>query len=579
MSKPTIQLWINGQRTASRSSRFADVTNPATGVAIRQVPLASSVDVENAVAAAKAAFPGWRDTTPLRRSRILNKFRELLETHRAELAQLASEEHGKTLEDASGSVQRGIEVVEFAVGAPHLLKGEHAENVGRGVDCHSMLQPIGVCAGITPFNFPAMVPMWMFPISIACGNTFILKPSEKVPSCSLRMAELFKEAGLPDGVFNVVPGDKEAVDALLSHPDVRSISFVGSTPIAKYIYETAAHNGKRVQALGGAKNHAVVLHDAELDFTADAIMGAAYGSAGERCMAISTVVAVGDVADALVAKLKARAEKLVVGPGDKKGVDMGPVISAQHRDKIVGYIASGVQQGANLVTDGRGIKVAGHEKGFFVGPTLFAQCHHRHDNLQGRDFRPGADRAARCNFRRGDQHDQQQSLRQRHRDLHRFGRGGAALPERDRGRHGWHQCAYSGTDGVLLLRWLEVLAVRRPAHARHGRRIFLHPHQGSDHKMAGIVGQERIHAGDADAWVKFRTGITRRTDMSINVGFIGPGIMGGPMALNLIKGGNKLWVYARRPEAMKTLVAAGATACASAAEVGSACRCDISYRV
>jgi len=371
MSKLTLKLWINGRHTVSLGNRSAEVNNPAIGTTIRQVPLASREDVESAIAAAKAAFPAWRDTTPLRRSRILNKFRELLEAHRAELAQLASEEHGKTLEDAAGSVQRGIEVVEFAVGAPHLLKGEHAENVGRGVDCHSMLQPIGVCAGITPFNFPAMVPMWMFPIAIACGNTFVLKPSEKVPSCSLRMAELFKEAGLPDGVLNVVPGDKEAVDTLLTHPDVRSISFVGSTPIAKYIYETAAHHGKRVQALGGAKNHAIVLPDASLDFTADAIMGAAYGSAGERCMAISTVVAVGDVADVLVEKLKSKAEKLVVGPGDKKGVDMGPVISAQHRDKIVGYIASGVEQGAKLITDGRGIKVPGHENGFFVGPTLF----------------------------------------------------------------------------------------------------------------------------------------------------------------------------------------------------------------
>ncbi|WP_413437748.1 CoA-acylating methylmalonate-semialdehyde dehydrogenase [Sulfuriferula sp. GW1] len=371
MPNSILPLWINGQRTESRSSRRAGVTNPATGAVIRQVPLASRDDVTNAIEAAKAAFPAWRETTPLRRSRILNKFRELLETHRAELAQLASEEHGKTLEDATGSVQRGIEVVEFAVGAPHLLKGEHAENVGRGVDCHSMLQPIGVCAGITPFNFPAMVPMWMFPLAIACGNTFVLKPSEKVPSCSLRMAELFKEAGLPDGVFNVVPGDKEAVDTLLSHPDVRAISFVGSTPVAKYIYETAAHHGKRVQALGGAKNHAVVLPDAALDFTADAIMGAAYGSAGERCMAISTVVAVGNIADALVARLKEKAEKLVVGPGDRKGVDMGPVISAQHRDKIVGLIDSGVAQGATLVTDGRGIHVPGFENGYFVGPTLF----------------------------------------------------------------------------------------------------------------------------------------------------------------------------------------------------------------
>jgi malonate-semialdehyde dehydrogenase (acetylating)/methylmalonate-semialdehyde dehydrogenase len=371
MSKPVMPLWINGQHTKSKTTRFAEVMNPASGEAIRQVPLASTADVESAIAAAKAAFPGWRDTTPLRRSRILSKFKELLEAHKGELAQLASEEHGKTLEDAAGSVQRGIEVVEFAIGAPHLLKGEHAENVGRGVDCHSMLQPVGVCAGITPFNFPAMVPMWMFPISLACGNTFVLKPSEKVPSCSLRMAELLQEAGLPDGVFNVVPGDKEAVDSLLTHPDVRAISFVGSTPIAKYIYETAARHGKRVQALGGAKNHAIVLPDAELDFTADAIMGAAYGSAGERCMAISTVVAVGEVADVIVAKLKQRAEKLVVGPGNQKGVDMGPVISAQHRDKIVGYIDSGVAQGAKLVTDGRGIKVSGHEKGYYVGPTLF----------------------------------------------------------------------------------------------------------------------------------------------------------------------------------------------------------------
>ena len=367
----TLSLWINGKHTASLGSRTAEVTNPATGCVIRHVPLATSEDVNAAVAAARAAYPAWRDTTALRRSRILNRFRELLEMHRAELARLASEEHGKTLEDAAGSVQRGIEVVEFAVGAPHLLKGEHAENVGRGVDCHSVLQPVGVCAGITPFNFPAMVPMWMFPIAIACGNTFVLKPSEKVPSCSLRMAELFKEAGLPDGVFNVVPGDKEAVDALLIHPDVRAISFVGSTPVAKYIYETAAHHGKRVQALGGAKNHAVVLPDASLDFTADAIMGAAYGSAGERCMAISTVVAVGDIADELVAKLKDKAEKLVTGPGDKKGTDMGPVISKQHKDRIVGYIDSGVAQGAKLVTDGRGIKVPGFENGYFVGPTLF----------------------------------------------------------------------------------------------------------------------------------------------------------------------------------------------------------------
>jgi len=371
MSAEALHLWINGRRVQAQSKRTADVPNPATGEVIRQVPLASKADVDAAVAAARAAFPAWRETTPLRRARILTRFRELMEVHRDELARLACEEHGKTLADAAGSVQRGIEVIEFASGAPHLLKGEKAEDVGRGVDCHSLLQPVGVCAGITPFNFPVMVPLWMFPVAIACGNTFVLKPSEKVPSCSLRMAELFKEAGLPNGVLNVVPGDKEAVDALLHHPDVGAISFVGSTPVAKYIYETGARNGKRVQALGGAKNHAVVLPDADMEFTADALIGAAYGSAGERCMAISTVVAVGDAADALLPLLKARAAEISVGRGDADGIEMGPVISAPHRDRIVSLIDSGVTQGAELVLDGRGLKVHGHENGFFVGPTLF----------------------------------------------------------------------------------------------------------------------------------------------------------------------------------------------------------------
>jgi malonate-semialdehyde dehydrogenase (acetylating)/methylmalonate-semialdehyde dehydrogenase len=371
MSANAVPLWINGKREPATSGRQGDVFNPATGEVVRKVALAGADDVNRAVAAAKAAFPGWRATTPLRRGRILTRFRELMENHRDELVQLASEEHGKTLADAAGSVQRGIEVIEFAAGAPHLLKGEHAEDVGRGVDCHSLLQPVGVCAGITPFNFPVMVPLWMFPVAIACGNTFVLKPSEKVPSCSLRMAELFQEAGLPDGVLNVVPGDKEAVDALLHHPQVGAISFVGSTPVAKYIYETAARNGKRVQALGGAKNHAVVLPDADLEFAADALIGSAYGSAGERCMAISTVVAVDEAGDALVAKLKEKAAALKVGAGDRAGIDMGPVISAAHRDRIAALIDGGVKQGAQLVLDGRGITVAGGERGFFVGPTLF----------------------------------------------------------------------------------------------------------------------------------------------------------------------------------------------------------------
>jgi len=371
LAPSVLTLWIDGTHTPSAGNRTADVFNPATGEAIRKVALANKADVDRAVAAARAAFPGWRETTPLKRARILTRFRELMEAHRQELVRLISEEHGKTLLDAAGSLQRGIEVIEFASGAPHLLKGEHAEDVGRGVDCHSVLQPVGVCVGITPFNFPAMVPLWMFPVAIACGNTFILKPSEKVPSTSLRMAELFKEAGLPDGVFNVVPGDKEAVDALISHPDVQAVSSVGSTPVARHIYETAARHGKRVQALGGAKNHAVVLPDADLHFTADALVGAGYGSAGERCMAISTVVAVAEAGDALVAQLKERAAKLKVGAGDREGMDMGPLITAAHRDKVKGYIDTGVAEGAELVLDGRGLKVPGHERGFFLGPTLF----------------------------------------------------------------------------------------------------------------------------------------------------------------------------------------------------------------
>ncbi len=371
MPVPVLDLFIGGRRTPSRSSRSGEVYDPSTGEVIRRVPFASAEDIGAAVAAAKAAFPDWRDTPPLRRARILARFRELLEANREELARLVSEEHGKTVPDAAGSVQRGIEVVEFVCGAPHLLKGERAEDVGRGVDCHSVLQPLGVCAGITPFNFPAMVPLWMFPVAIACGNTFVLKPSEKVPSTSLRMAELFKEAGLPDGVMNVVTGDREAVEALLGHPDVAAISFVGSTPVARHVYETGTRNGKRVQALGGAKNHAVVLPDADLAFTADALIGAAYGSAGERCMAISAVVAVGPAGDPLVEAIAERARKLPVGPGSRKGVEMGPVISGPHRDRIRGFIDAGVKEGAKLVLDGRSVRVAGGEKGFFVGPTLF----------------------------------------------------------------------------------------------------------------------------------------------------------------------------------------------------------------
>ena len=366
-----LPLWIGGRAVSARTQRYGEVTNPATGEVIRHVPLGNAEDVDLAAQAATKAWPEWRAAPPLRRARVLMRFRELMEEHKKALARIVTEEHGKTLADAEGSITRGIEVVEFASGIPHLLKGEFSENVGSDVDSWSLRQPVGVCAGITPFNFPAMVPMWMFPVALACGNTFILKPSERDPTLSLRMAELLAEAGLPDGVFNVVHGDKEAVDAILAHPDIRAVSFVGSTPIAKYIYETGAAHGKRVQALGGAKNHAIVLPDADVPFAADAIIGAGYGSAGERCMAISAVVAVGDVADTLVDALASRARAVKVGAGDAAGTEMGPVVTCAARDRIVGYIDGGVTAGAALVVDGRKPRVPGHENGFFVGPTLF----------------------------------------------------------------------------------------------------------------------------------------------------------------------------------------------------------------
>ncbi len=365
----TLPMWVNGGRQPASTTRSGDVTNPATGEVVRRVPFCNDADIDSAVQAAKAAFRGWRKTPALRRARVLMRYRELIDANRNELAALVSEEHGKTVVDALGSVQRGLEVVEFAMGIPHLMKGEHSEEVGTDVDTHSLREPLGVCVGITPFNFPAMVPLWMYPVAIACGNTFVLKPSEKVPSTALRLAELFKEAGLPDGVFNVVHGDKQAVDALIAHRDVRAVSFVGSTPIAQYIYETGAKHGKRVQALGGAKNHAVVLPDADLDFAADALIGAGYGSAGERCMAISAIVAVGECGDALVQKLKEKAASLKIGPGTGKDIDMGPLVTRAHRDKVAGYVDKGVEEGAKLVLDGRTYK--GQDKGFFLGASLF----------------------------------------------------------------------------------------------------------------------------------------------------------------------------------------------------------------
>ncbi len=367
-----IRHWINGKPVAGRSGRTAPVFNPATGEQSGIVPLAGAEEVNEAVVVAKAAFPGWAATTPLRRARILNRFLRLLEESQERLAQTIVAEHGKVHSDALGEIGRGVEVVEFATAAPILLKGEITENVGTQVDSHSLRQPLGVVAGITPFNFPAMVPMWMFPVALACGNCFILKVSERVPSAALILAELLKEAGLPDGVFQVVHGDKEAVDAILHHPGIAAVSFVGSTPVAKYIYTTATAHGKRCQALGGAKNHMIVMPDADLDQAVDALMGAAYGAAGERCMAISVAVPVGDkVADALIERLEPKIRGLKIGPGTDREAEMGPLITRAHLDKVNGYIDQGEREGAKLLVDGRGLKLQGYENGFFIGGSLF----------------------------------------------------------------------------------------------------------------------------------------------------------------------------------------------------------------
>jgi malonate-semialdehyde dehydrogenase (acetylating)/methylmalonate-semialdehyde dehydrogenase len=366
-----IEHWIDGKLTSGTSERRGPVFNPATGDQTGQVALASASDVDTAVVTARRAFEAWRFSSLTQRQNIMFAFRELVVARKMDFAKLLTAEHGKTIDDAMGEVQRGLEVVEFACNIAHLLKGEFSEQVSTGVDTYTIRQPLGVVAGITPFNFPAMVPMWMYPLAIACGNTFVLKPSEKDPSASLLAAELLAEAGLPDGVFNVVHGDKEAVDALLTHPLVAAISFVGSTPIARYIYETGTRHGKRVQALGGAKNHMIVLPDADMDLAADAAVSAGYGSAGERCMAISAVVAVGEAGDPLIDGVRTRIEKLKVGPGDEAGVEMGPLVTKQHLDKVRSYVDAGEKAGALLVSDGRDLVVEGHENGFFLGPTLF----------------------------------------------------------------------------------------------------------------------------------------------------------------------------------------------------------------
>ncbi|GBD84417.1 methylmalonate-semialdehyde dehydrogenase [acylating] [bacterium BMS3Abin02] len=367
----TITHWIDNRPYASTSSRRGPVYEPASGEQSAQVAFAAAEDVDRAVASAVRAYPGWRETSLSRRQQILFEYRELVNRHKQDMARAVTLEHGKTLPDALGEINRGLEVVEFACNIAHLLKGEYSENVSTGVDTWTVRQPLGVVAGITPFNFPAMVPMWMFPIAIATGNTFLLKPSEKDPSASMLAAEWFAAAGLPDGVFNVVQGDKVAVDRLLEHPDITAISFVGSTPVARYIYETATRAGKRVQALAGAKNHMIVLPDADMDLAADSAVSAGYGSAGERCMAISVVVTVGNAAERLLPKIEERIARLVIGPGLDAGSELGPLITREHRDRVAGYVDTGVEEGADLIVDGRGLRLKGCENGYFFGPTLF----------------------------------------------------------------------------------------------------------------------------------------------------------------------------------------------------------------
>jgi malonate-semialdehyde dehydrogenase (acetylating)/methylmalonate-semialdehyde dehydrogenase len=364
--------FIEGRVVAGTGPERGPIFNPATGEQIGEVAFATAAELDRAVAAARAAQPAWAEQTVIRRMRVMFKLKELIERNLDRLAALVTEEHGKTLEDAKGSVQRGLEVVEFACGLPHLLKGEFSHQVGTGIDIVSVRHPLGVCAGITPFNFPAMIPLWMAPLAIACGNAFILKPSEKDPSCGMALAELFQEAGVPPGIMSVVNGGKDTVNAILAHPGIAAVSFVGATATAEHVYRTGTAHGKRVQALGGAKNHMVVLPDADLDMAVDALMGAAYGSAGERCMAVSVAVPVGDkVADALIERLAPRVRQLRIGPGSEPGVEMGPLVTAEHLAKVKGYVDLGVKEGAELVVDGRGFRMQGYEKGFFLGGCLF----------------------------------------------------------------------------------------------------------------------------------------------------------------------------------------------------------------
>ena len=455
----TITHWLNNEAFAGTSDATAPVTNPATGAVTGEVALANVADAQKVIDAAAAAFPEWRDTSLAKRTAVLFTFRELLNERKGELAEIITSEHGKVVSDALGEVSRGQEVVEFACGIPHLLKGGYTENASTKVDVYSIRQPLGVVGIISPFNFPAMVPMWFFPIAIATGNTVVLKPSEKDPTAALWLAALWKEAGLPAGVFNVLQGDKTAVDELLTNPKVASVSFVGSTPIAKYVYATGTAHDKRVQALGGAKNHAVILPDADLDLAADAMVNAGFGSAGERCMAISAAVAVGPIADDLVAKIAERTTPLKIGDGTKDS-DMGPLVTKAHRDKVASYIDAGEADGAKVVVDGRQVIAQRWSRRLLARPDPAGQRHPGDERLHRRDLRPRAGDRSRRNLRRRACADQQQPVRQRHRDLHQRRRRGTALPERGSGRHGRHQRADPSPDGLLQLRRLEGLAVR-----------------------------------------------------------------------------------------------------------------------
>ena len=496
--------YFGGRRVAGKSGRCGDVTNPATGEVIHQVPFASSGEVDEVIATASRAQPGWEAMTPQNRARVMFRFKALVEDHMDELAELVSREHGKTLDDARGSVTRGLEVVEYACGIAQMLKGEYSGHVGTGVDSWSLRAPLGVVAGITPFNFPAMVPMWMFPMAIACGNTFVLKPSEKVPSCALRLVELLEKAGAPEGVLNVVNGDREAVEALLASPTVQAVSFVGSTPIAEHVYRTGTANGKRVQALGGAKNHMVVMPDADLEQATDALMGAAFGSAGERCMAVSVAVAVGDrVGDALIERLKPRVESLRIGPYTDSEADMGPLVTAAHHARVSGYIDCGVEEGADLVLDGRGFSLQGYENGNFIGGSIFDHVTSDMRIYKEEIFGPVLCVVRSEGYEESTASRQRPRVRQRNGDLHPRRRCRERLCPAFAHRHGRRERPHTRSRRLPQFRRLEAFTVRRSPHARAGRSPVLHPPQDRDGTLAlGHPQGGRVrHAGPPlDPW-------------------------------------------------------------------------------